>query len=344
MNAPSSARPRLGFLGLGWIGRMRLQALVQSQLVEVAALCEPDPAALEQARALAPAARCVSSFGQLLEQPLDAVVIATPSAQHAEQARAALERGLAVFCQKPLARTAAEARSVVDAARASDRLLGVDLSYRGSTAARRLREVVRAGTLGHVFAAQLCFHNSYGPDKAWFYEREQSGGGALIDLGVHLIDLLLWTLDYPAVTSVASRVLSRGEPLQGDERVEDYVAAQLALDGGVLVQLACSWRLHAGCDCAIEMSLFGTGGGASFRNCAGSFYDFVAEALSGTSRHTLAEPPDAWGGRMVVDWAARLARGERFDREAERYVQVASVLDRIYDAARGSAAELRCGS
>jgi len=62
----------------------------------------------------------------------------------------------------------------------------------------------------------------------------------------------------------------------------------------------------------------------------GSFYDFIAERYRGTARETLALPPDAWGGRAAADWATRLAAGERFASEAERLVDVARVLDRIY--------------
>jgi predicted dehydrogenase len=332
--ASALARPRLGFVGLGWIGRHRLEALVQSGKVEIAALCEPDAAALELASALAPGATCVPSFGRLLEQPLDGVVIATPSAQHAQQAIAALERGVAVFCQKPLGRNADEVRKVVAAARARDRLLGVDFSYRGSAAVQQLRDMVRDGAVGDVFAAQLVFHNAYGPDKAWFYDPAASGGGALMDLGVHLVDLLLWTLDFPSVTAVTSQLFAQGKPLRDASSVEDYAAAQLTLESGTVVQLVCSWRLHAGRDCAIEASLFGTRGGVAFHNRDGSFYDFSAHAYTGTQSRTLAEPPDAWGGRMAVEWASRLARGERFDDGAHRFIQVAQVIDRIYAAAQ----------
>src|SRR3546814_15615705 len=93
-----------------------------------------------------------SSLDALLEQPLDGIVIATPSALHAEQSIRALERGVPVFCQKPLGRTGAEVRAVIDAARAADRLLGVDLSYRGTAGMRALRDHVRAGQLGQVHA------------------------------------------------------------------------------------------------------------------------------------------------------------------------------------------------
>jgi hypothetical protein len=80
----------------------------------------------------------------------------------------------------------------------------------------------------------------------------------------------------------------------------------------------------------IAADFYGTGGGAALRNVNGSFYDFTAELFHGTSRETLATPPDEWGGRAGVDWARRLAAGERFDPAAERLVDVAEVLDRIY--------------
>ena len=128
---------------------------------------------------------------ELLDADLDGLVIATPSALHADQAIAALNRGLAVFCQKPLARTADEARRVVETARATDRLLHVDLSYRHLAASNALRRLVRGGDLGHIYAIEAVFHNAYGPSTAWARDRHRSGGGCLIDLGVHLVDLAL---------------------------------------------------------------------------------------------------------------------------------------------------------
>ena len=80
----------------------------------------------------------------------------------------------------------------------------------------------------------------------------------------------------------------------------------------------------------IEVSVYGTAGGAAMRNENGSFFDFTAERWRGTATETLATPPDDWGGRAATDWARRLAAGERFSMEAERFVDVAEVLDRIY--------------
>ncbi len=313
-----------------------MQAILDAGLAEVVAIADPSPGMLAEAARLAPGAARVPTLDAMLDAGVEGVVIATPSALHAGQSIRALERGAAVFCQKPLGRTAAEARAVVAAARAADRLFAVDLSYRCTEAMRRIRDLVLTGGLGRVFAADLVFHNAYGPDKPWFYDPALSGGGCVMDLGVHLVDLALWTLDFPAVSGVCARLFAGGEPLAAPGaagrpgRVEDYAVILLQLETGTVVRIACSWRLHAGRDAVIEAAFHGTEGGVALRNRDGSFHDFVAERHRGTARETLTRPPDAWGGRAAVDWAARLAAGDRFDPAAERLVAVAAVLDRIY--------------
>jgi predicted dehydrogenase len=323
------ARPRLGFLGVGWIGRHRMEAMLATGAVEAAAIADPSEEMAVEALKLAPDARIVDGLEGLLAEAVDGVVIATPSALHAEQSIQALAAGAAVFCQKPLGRNVAEAGAVVEAARKADRLLAVDFSYRFTEGMRRIRELVAEGVLGRVYAVDLVFHNAYGPDKSWFYDPALSGGGCVMDLGVHLVDLALWALDFPKVAKVSSTLLSGGAPLAPGQ-VEDYAVAQLDLEGGASVRLACSWRLPAGRDAIISAAFYGAEGGAALNNVGGSFYDFTAELYRGTGRERLTEPPDEWGGRAAADWARRLASGARFDPAAERLVEVAETLDRIY--------------
>lgn len=328
---PSLSRPRLGFLGVGWIGRHRMEAIAASGVAEIACISDPSPEMVEAAVEQVPGAVPVAGLDKLLDRGVDGVVIATPSALHAEQSIAALERGVAVFCQKPLGRTRAEAAAVVEAARRANLLLSVDLSYRFTSAMRAVRDLVASGAAGRIFAADLVFHNGYGPDKQWFYDPALSGGGCVMDLGIHLVDMALWTLDFPEVTGVDSRLFASGTPLAGRaRRVEDFATARLDLSTGASVQLACSWNLSAGSDAVISASFYGTDGGVQMRNVNGSFYDFEVDRFTGTSRERLTGPPDDWGGRAAVDWARRLAAGERFDGSAERLVQLAGVLDRIY--------------
>lgn len=323
--------PALGFLGTGWIGLNRLDALARSRAAEIHAIADPCPEMSERAKAAAPGALLKTTLAELLDEPLDGLVIATPSALHAEQAVAALRRGIAVFCQKPLGRTASETRQVIEAAQAADRLLGVDLSYRFNAAVRCVQELLQAGDLGHVCAVEMVFHNAYGPDKSWFYDRTLSGGGCVMDLGIHLVDLALWMLGFPRVAHVTSRLLTQGKPWNSQSNaVEDYASARLDLDSGTTVQLTCSWRLPAGCDAVISGAFYGTRGGAAFHNVNGSFYEFSAERFRGTSREPLHTGPDDWGGRAAVAWARALADSPRFDPRIERLFTVAQTLDSIY--------------
>jgi predicted dehydrogenase len=326
-----TARPRLGFLGVGWIGQHRLQALVRSGLAEVVAIVDPVQALAEQAADIAPGAAVLSGMAALLAQDLDGIVIATPSALHAEQTIEALSTGSAVFCQKPLGRTATETRAVVDAARTADRLLGVDLSYRYVHGIQTMRQLIQAGEIGEIYAVELAFHNAYGPDKTWFYDPVQSGGGCVIDLGLHLVDLALWMLGFPRVMHTASRLLAHGKPLESSRtEVEDYAVARLDLDTGATVSLTCSWRLPAGCDAVISAAFYGTQGGLALHNVAGSFYDFMTERFWGTTRQTLHTPPDDWGGRAAVAWARQLAVRPQFAPDVAHVITVAQVLDAMY--------------
>lgn len=343
-NTSTPSRPlRLGFAGTGWIGRKRMQSLVQSGLAQAVAIAEPSPEMAKLAQEIAPGAASFASFEAMLDLDLDGVVIATPSALHAAQAIAALERGFAVFCQKPLGRDHVEVDAVIDAARRADRLLGVDLSYRHTAGVKAIRELIQSGELGSIFLADLTFHNAYGPDKTWFYDRAQSGGGCVIDLGVHLVDLALFAMDFPEVRHVDSSLFYQGRPLgRPNGEVEDCAIATIALGMDTIVRIACSWRLHAGCDAAISASFYGTKGGAEMQNIGGSFLDFETRRFAGTSSTVICGPPEDWGGGAIVDWARQLSAGLRYDRNCWQHSDVANILDAIYgnDGPRSSSRRL----
>lgn len=324
-------RPRLGFVGVGWIGRNRMQAIVNSGSGSVAVIVEPQEENVAAVLQEFPRALIAAQLEALFDADLDGVVVATPSALHAAQCIALLEAGLPVFCQKPLGRNAEETRAVVAAARTADRLLGVDLSYRYTEAAQVIKGLVDRNELGRIYSLDLTFHNAYGPDKPWFYDAALSGGGCVIDLGIHLVDLALWLLGTPPVERVHSALYVKGERLLDRlNAVEDYATATLNVADGITVRLACSWRLHAGQDAVIEAVVYGSEGGAGLRNVNGSFYDFTAEHYRGTRRKRLATPPDAWDGRAAVAWAQQLTGSSRYDRSIEQIEHVAQVLDRIY--------------
>ncbi|MBV8894282.1 MAG: Gfo/Idh/MocA family oxidoreductase, partial [Acidobacteria bacterium] len=325
----SVRRPRLGFLGTGWIGQHRMRRIRESGMAEIAFLCDTSAEMLAQARQAVPDVRVTSTFEELLRADLDGVVIATPSALHAEQTMRALERGIAVFCQKPLGRNAGEVAEVIRAAQSANKLLAVDLSYRFTQGMKKIVETLSAGDIGDVYAGDLVFHNAYGPDKAWFYDPRLSGGGCVIDLGIHLVDLALWALGFPQVNAISSYLFAAGKPIE-EGQVEDYATVTLQLSSGAVVRIACSWRLAVGSEAVISAAFYGTHGGLEFRNVNGSFYDFVAEQFRGTSRTILASPPDNWGGRAAIAWATQLGSNSSFDPAVGHLTDVAGVLDEIY--------------
>jgi predicted dehydrogenase len=325
--------PRLGFVGVGWIGRHRMEAAQRAGAAQVAAIVDPEGAAAREAACATGCERVFADLESALSDgiDLDGVVIATPTALHAAHARQALDRGIPVFCQKPLGRTARECRDLIRLARQADVALGVDMSYRYAAAVVAALDALKAGKIGRPHAAELVFHNAYGPDKAWVRDVELAGGGALIDLGCHLIDLGGLFLGDLAAAEVHADLFAGGEPLGPDPtRVEDLALAQVTLADGRVVRIACSWWLPAGTDAVLEASFFGDGRALTVRNVGGSFYDFEALFVEGRRSERIAEPPDEWGGRALVTWARRLARDSSFDPDVERLVSVAAMIDRIY--------------
>lgn len=323
----------LGFIGVGWIGRSRMEVLLQNNQIQAKAISEPNKENAEKAQELAGQTKLYEDPEKLIENPdIDGVVIATPSALHAQQSIRALQAGKAVFCQKPLGRTADEVREIVGEARKADKLLAVDFSYRYTRAFQAVHQIIKNGEIGSVFAVDLVFHNAYGPDKDWFFDFKKSGGGCVMDLGIHLVDLALWSLDFPEVHSVTSSLYSKGEILEPKvSQVEDYASVSMSTAGGTQINLQCSWHLSAGQDAVIEAKFYGTHGGAAFSNINGSFYDFKAERFSGTHRETLEVPPDDWGGRAGVLWAEELLENKGHNEgAAQEIIKTTEVIDRIY--------------
>ena len=323
-------KPRLGFLGAGWIGRNRMAGIAEAGIADMIAVADSVPEAAADAAAAVGARQALTSIDDLLALELDGIAIATPSALHAGQSISALAQRVAVFCQKPLGRNTAEVDAVVAAARASDRLLAVDFSYRFTDGLQKIYSLVNEGALGTIYAADLTFHNAYGPDKPWFYNRELAGGGCVVDLGVHLVDLALWIMG-GGVADVTGRLFREGSPWHSSmDGVEDFATVRLDFSSGATAQIACSWRLPAGRDAIIEATFYGTRGAARWRNVNGSFYDFVTERLDGTKTTTISEPPENWGPRAIVHWGRGLSTDGTFDPIVEHVVDVARILDQVY--------------
>jgi predicted dehydrogenase len=326
-------RPRIGFIGLGWIGRKRLEAL-DPESMEVAALAESDSTRLLSVAETYPGAVATRNVEAIFDAELDGVVIATPNGLHAQQAMACLERGIAVFCQKPLATNLADVERVVAAARNADRLLGIDFCYRHVSGMHELRRRLQAGEIGDVVAVELTFHNAYGPDKSWCQDRRLAGGGCLMDLGVHLLDLSLWLQGMPPTERVRSRLFAQGLPVQAGDAVEDLAFAEFIQANGAIVRLACSWHAHIGQGAIIQIAIAGTRGGAYWTNVDGSFFDFQLDLIHGTNRERLSgrDTSDDWGPRALQAWIEQLRVSNRFDPQADDIIRSAALIEEVYRA------------
>lgn len=357
----SERRPRVAFAGVGWIGRHRMRAVAESGRAEVVALADPDRGRLEEAAARLPPGkppvRLHHTYEALLREDLDGVMIASPSGLHAAQALAAIERGLHVFCEKPLGRTRREVQRVVSAAKQGDRRLGVDLSYRYIEGAEALRSLVRGGELGRIFAVDLVFHNTYGPDKPWSHDPAMAGGGCLVALGMHLLDLAFWCLGERRIEAVDGRFYASGRPLSVDDlvtTVEDFALGRLDLvsrsGGTTTVSLQCSWFHATGVPAAISVVFRGTEGTAALRNVGGSFFHFNAERCGNAGRAPLLAPPGeelgeeqgeavpsrdpwSWGKGPILDWIDDLVAGRGYDAGVEATLPVAEAIDALYGRA-----------
>jgi predicted dehydrogenase len=194
-------------------------------------------------------------------------VLATPTALHVPQAQAALQAGKQVLVQKPLATSAGDARAIVDLAADCRRVLFVDYSYRLLETAEVLRRALP--DIGSVRAVSAAFHNIHGPGtgREWFVNPNLSGGGALIDLGVHMLDMLLWLLQ-PNEARLERVALDRRPGLG----VEHNARLELQLDD-IPVTLHVSWDAPLPLT-EINVVLDGAHGQLRWDNVGGSFIHF----------------------------------------------------------------------
>lgn len=334
--APSAAAAtgavplRVGFLGLGWIGRMRLDAVAALPGLEIAALADTSEQCLQQVQQQYSRARAVRELRELLALELDAVVIATPNACHAAQALACLAHGLPVFCQKPLGISALQTEQVVRAAQRADRLLAADFCYRHVQGMPELRQRLRDGELGSIEAIDLVFHNAYAPNGSWCFDRAQAGGGCLLDLGIHLLDLVQWLLGGTLQLVSAARYAD-GRRLEAiSNAVEDLAFCEYRHESGTLVRLACSWRADLGCAARIGADIHGARAGARWRNVNDSFMDFVVEMCRGTQCERLGGYPDDWAARAMIQWLRRLSSDRSFDPLAWELCSAARLIEEAY--------------
>jgi len=246
---------RFGLIGCGWAGSLRAAAIARLPGFRLVAVADTD---LGRARRLAAShdAAAESDWRALVGRgDLDALVVATPPSLHAEIGVRALEAGQHVLCEKPLARTPAECRQMLAAAERSGRVLATGFNYRFYPAIAKAREIVAAGLIGELDHVRGYAGHPGGREftHPWVHDVDVVGGGALMDNGIHLIDLIRHFLGEVAeVTGVATG------HVWGFPGCEDNGFALLRSPGGRIASLQASWSEWRGYRFAIEV--YGTRG------------------------------------------------------------------------------------
>jgi predicted dehydrogenase len=366
MNAPI----RIGLLGTGFIaGAGHLPGIASYPGAEAVIVCDTDAARLAAFADTWHIAETRATWDEVLDPTrVDAVSVCLPNSLHAAATLAALERGLHVMCEKPMALTVADADAMVEASRHSTGLLAIKVHNRYRRSSLEAKRLIEAGALGEVYHAEVNFYRRDGIPGvgSWFTQRALSGGGALADNGIHGLDATLWLLGNPAVEAVSGIISDRiGQAAaRGDSTaaakvlathridpstrrgpvifdVEDSAFALLRAAGDISIAVTATWA--ASRDDAESLTILGTAGGLTLDWANGGdslhFYGPTPEQ----DTHTVFDPADEPGG--LGAWSAAHVRSTHAFLDAIAYgrptpvdpASVATVMH-VIDAVYASAA------
>ena len=340
---------RVGVIGAGSIARAHLEAYAANPDVEIIAISDINAA---RARAVAQefgASRSYADAHELLAQDdIDGVSVCTWNDSHATWTIAAVEAGKHVLVEKPIARTVAEATAIQDAVRRSDRVVQVGFVRRHSPNCQVLKSFIDAGQLGEMYYAKAGLIRRMGNPGGWFADKEIAGGGPLLDIGIHVLDLAWYLMGCPKAVSVSGNtyeVLGNRANITTMPRykvsdydpdkntVEDMANAVVRFENGASLLLECSYSLHATKD-STAVSVHGTKGGADLEptlQIATEMHDSVVNITPQISSGTF-EMGAGFGNEIANFVDASLGRAESVA-PAEHGVEMARILEAVYTSA-----------
>ena len=252
-------KTKIGVIGLGGVAQLvHLPNLVKLPNVEISAVAEINRNRLNTISEKFNIQQKFSNYKDLLEKgDVDAVIIATPTNTHKDIAIDCLKAGKDVLVEKPLTKNYAEAKQVVEAAKKTKKILmiGMNLRYRPDT--MLLRSFINANEIGEPFYIKCGWIRKQSSSEKWFTKKEDSGGGVIIDLGIHLLDLTLWLLNYPKVESVATKNF-----YHNTKNVEDTSISCIKCKDSAVINLEVSWSLPVEKD-HFFLDVYGTKGSFS---------------------------------------------------------------------------------
>ncbi len=273
---------RIGIVGCGNIANTKHLPNLANHLdrVEIAAFCDLD---IEKAKRAAtsygtPDTRVYTNYVECVKDTeIDAIHVCTPNRSHCEITVAALENGKHVMCEKPMAITTEDARKMVEAAKKYGKLLTIGYQNRFRVDTQTLKKLIDEGELGEIYYAKAHALRRRGiPNWGVFSNKKEQGGGSLIDIGTHSLDITLWMMDnYKPVSVLGSTYNKLGTTLRGDEQgteehwdpdtfeVEDGAFGFIKFENGATVYLETSWALNTLDQRQAMNTLYGTKAGSS---------------------------------------------------------------------------------
>ncbi|MBQ8325287.1 MAG: Gfo/Idh/MocA family oxidoreductase [Clostridia bacterium] len=273
---------RVGIIGCGGIAGAHIGGYkTLTDIAEVVACCDIDGAKAERyANAHGIPAHYVDYKEMFEKENLDAVSVCTWNAAHAPATIDALNAGINVLCEKPMAMNTQQALAMKEAAEKNGKLLMIGFVRRFGNDADILKKFIDEGTMGDVYYAKATYLRRNGFPGGWFGDKEYSGGGPLIDLGVHVIDLCRYLAGGPKPVSVfgvtygnlgPNRAVSAGRQQWSVSKnalgidfkytVEDFATALIRFDNGMTISVEASFNLNIKHDIG-NIEIFGTKGGA----------------------------------------------------------------------------------
>jgi UDP-N-acetylglucosamine 3-dehydrogenase len=247
---------RIGLIGCGAVARrFHLPAFRAAGVAEVVAFSSRSSASAEAAQGDWGSGKIVADWRELIAiDEIDAVDVCTPNASHAEMAIAAANAGKHVLVEKPIATTLDEADAMISASRAQEKVLMTAHNVRYAPPFVAVGEEIASGSLGEIVAARAAFGHAgpqvWAPDAAWFFDRTLSAGGALMDLGVHVADLLRALL--------SDEVAEVGAMLSGSKEVEEAAQVIMQFERGAIASMHVSWIATPAPD--HQLTIFGSKG------------------------------------------------------------------------------------
>lgn len=340
---------RVAIIGTGSISALHMMAYKNLENVEVVAACDINQNRVEEYAKKYNIPHVFTDYNEMLKMDeIDAVSVTTWNNVHAPASIAALKAGKNVLCEKPLALNAAQAEEMVAASKETGKLLMVGFCRRFGENTKFLKERIEKGELGRIYYAKTGCLRVWGNPGGWFSDKKRSGGGPVIDLGVHMIDLVRYLSGKPKAVSVTASTfnyLGMQPEVKGINKyysadysefndVEDCATSLIKFDNGMTLFFETSWVQHIKQD-MLYLDLYGDRAGAQMEpemelyEGRGEYLANVKPVLSpeGSSfEHNFREEI-----RHFIDC---IENGTPCLNPGEDGVEIMKILDAIYESAK----------